>query len=78
METLGVSGAVIGFVELLKSQGMPSNFAPAVAVVLGLAAWLLIGPAGQEPFGKILEGIGLGALAPAVVFLAGRIGAARG
>lgn len=72
MEPLGVPAAIIGLVEALKQIGMPARLAPWISIALGGIAWLLVGPAGQDVFLKVLEGAGLGAIAPAVVFLAGR------
>ena len=78
MEALAVPGAIVGLVEALKQAGMPTKFAPFVAPALGLVAWLLVGPSDQAFLSRVLEGIGLGALAPAMVFVASRFNKSNG
>lgn len=69
-----IPGAIIGVVEALKRIGLPTSYAPVLSIALGILAWILVGTTGQDMFLKVLEGAGLGALAPAAVFIASRIG----
>lgn len=58
---IAVIPAIVGLVQVAKDLGVPSNFAPAIAVVFGLAAGFAQFYAGQLPWiSAAITGIALG------------------